>query len=78
MRWQPGGQSPNVEDRRGQRGFGGGMAPMGIGGVVVLLVLSLIFGRDFVLELGDDTATSGGEVAPVAESPAEHNEVKFV
>ena len=36
----------NVEDRRGAGGIG--MAPMGIGGTVILLVLSLIFGRDFV------------------------------
>ena len=49
MRWTPSGDSSNVEDRRGQ---GGGFLPggrgMGIGGAVVLLVLSLIFGRDFV------------------------------
>ena len=49
MRWSPGGTSRNIEDRRGSSGgFGGGMAPMGIGGTIVLLVLGLIFGRDFV------------------------------
>jgi predicted metalloprotease len=83
MRWTPGGESGNIEDRRGQRGgFGGGMAPMGIGGTLVLLVLSLIFGRDFVGG-GSDTQqppqqTANGDVAPVQQSPAEEREVQFV
>jgi len=46
MRWTPGGESRNIEDRRGSRGIG--MAPMGIGGTIVVLVLSLLFGRNFV------------------------------
>jgi hypothetical protein len=32
-----------------------GMAPMGIGGSIVLLVLSLIFGRDFMGSGSDQT-----------------------
>jgi predicted metalloprotease len=81
MRWSPGGTSRNIEDRRGGGGFGR-MAPMGIGGTLVLLVLSLIFGGDFIG--GDSTGTptpqtSSGEVAPPAtESPEEHREVQFV
>jgi predicted metalloprotease len=46
MRWTPGGVSGNIEDRRGG-GFGGGGMKLGLGGTLVLLVLSLIFGRDF-------------------------------
>ncbi len=80
MRWNPGGTSRNVEDRRGSSGMG--MAPMGIGGTVVLLILSLIFGRDFVggSDGGQPTAgTSNGEVAPPAsETPAEKKEVQFM
>src|SRR5947208_11221628 len=78
MRWSPGRDSGNVEDRRG--GGGIGMAPMGIGGSVILLVLSLIFGRDFISGSGQDTAppTSGGDVAPANESPAEAKEVQLV
>ena len=48
MRWTPGGESADVEDRRGSSGFGfGGGAPIGIGGAVVLLILSLVFGKNF-------------------------------
>lgn len=80
MRWTPGGESRNIEDRRGSSGFG--LAPAGIGGTVILLILSLVFGRDFVSG-GDDavpaSGTSGGQVAPPADqSPAEAKEVQFV
>ena len=71
----------NIEDRRGQGGgFGGGMAPMGIGGAVVLLVLSLIFGRDFIGGSDQSAApqSASGDVSPVEESPAEAREVQFV
>src|SRR6185503_19285385 len=81
MRWSPGADRGNVEDRRGGGG-GFGMAPMGIGGTIVVLVLSLIFGRDFVgggSDTGDQTQTSSGEVgAPVQQSAAEAKEVQFV
>src|SRR6476646_10536546 len=80
MKWSSSGKSSNIEDRRGSGGFGGGggMAPMGIGGAVLLLVLSLIFGRDFVSG-GDEPTSSGGDVAPpAAESPSEKKEVEFV
>jgi predicted metalloprotease len=56
---------------------------MGIGGTVVLLVLSLIFGRDFVggsSDQGYDATqqTASGDVAPANQSPAEQREVQFV
>ena len=79
MRWSPGRDSGNVEDRRGAGGIG--MAPMGIGGTVILLVLSLIFGRDFVTGSGDETAptpTAAGDVPPVSESPAEAKNAQLV
>ena len=75
MRWTPGGTSRNVEDRRGS---GLGM-PVGIGGSVILLVLSLIFGRDFISGTSDQsTQQSPGEAAPVQQTPAEAKEVQFV
>ena len=61
MRWTPQGRSRNLEDRRGG-GFGRGAAGMGIGGSVLLIVLSLIFGRDL-------TGIGGG--APVDAAPTE-------
>src|SRR5215217_6137669 len=79
MRWSPGGTSRNVEDRRGSGGMG--MAPMGIGGSVLVLVLSLIFGRDFISESGEapPAGEASGQVAPpVNQSAGEATEVKFV
>ncbi|HET9025779.1 MAG TPA: neutral zinc metallopeptidase [Burkholderiaceae bacterium] len=76
MRFGTGGRSSNVEDRRGL----GGRAGMGIGGTVVLLVLSLIFGRDFISGTGADTgitASSNGGLSP-ADSAREEPEVVFV
>jgi predicted metalloprotease len=83
MRWTPGGESRNIEDRRGSGGGFGGMAPMGIGGSIIVLVLSLIFGRDFVGGGGGDTnagpqQTASGDVAPAQQSPDEAREVQFV
>jgi len=83
MRWTPGGESSNIEDRRGQGGgfIPGGRMGMGLGGAVVMLVLSLIFGRDFVTGststdgTAPPAATANGEVA---SSPAEDRLVQFV
>ncbi|HZD75631.1 MAG TPA: neutral zinc metallopeptidase [Acidobacteriaceae bacterium] len=51
MDWTPGGLSGDVEDRRseggGGIGFGGGRG-LGIGGLLILLVISLITGRNFI------------------------------
>src|SRR6266545_3778013 len=62
MRWTPGGSRANVEDRRGQSGGGGFGLPirgLGIGGFLLLLVLSFIFKTNFFSLLG------GGSSAPV-------------
>src|SRR6267142_1394247 len=77
MRWTPGGHSPNLEDRRSA---GGGMGRgLGIGGTVVLLALSLIFGRNFFTDLGVEPATSV-PAAPMsaADSASEEKEVQFI
>ena len=66
MKWTR-GERENIEDRRGQRGFGGRRGPIGIGIVLVLLVLSLITGKNF-LSLVDPGAIVGGGDAPPAES----------
>jgi len=81
MRWTPGGESSDIEDRRGSSGgFGLGGGPIGIGGAVILLVLSLLFGRNFfaLFSSSDNTAGRTAVSQPVQETPQEHKEVQFV
>ncbi|QJR38008.1 KPN_02809 family neutral zinc metallopeptidase [Gemmatimonas groenlandica] len=72
MRWSPGGRSDNLEDRRGAsggggfRGGGGGGMKLGLGGTVVLLVLSLIFKRDLLTEFSG--GAPGVQTAPASQS----------
>ncbi len=76
MRLGNGGRSSNLEDRRGF----GGRAGLGLGGTVVMLVLGLIFGRDFIGESGVQpgvTQTSGGALT-AADSAREEPQVVFV
>jgi len=80
VRWTPGEESGDLEDRRGSSGFRFGGAPIGIGGAVILLVLSLLFGRNLfsLLGTGDNTGDRPAVERPVDETPAEHREVQFV
>jgi predicted metalloprotease len=80
MLWTPGGRSPNLEDRRSSSGGLGGRG-LGIGGTVVVLALSLIFGRNLFSDIGVQPAgVSGATAAPLspADSAAEEQEVQFV
>src|SRR5258706_1312929 len=76
MKWTPGGRSSNLEDRRSGGGMGAGL---GIGGTVVVLALSLIFGRNLFSDLGVQPAvgTGGGQMT-AADSAREEPEVQFV
>jgi len=52
MRWSPDGDTQDVEDRRdedggGGGGFGFGGGHIGIGGIIILLILSFLFKRNF-------------------------------
>ena len=84
MRWTPGGRSDNLEDRRGASGgggFRGGGMKLGLGGTVILLVLSLIFKRDLLTEFSG--GVPGGDMAPaVQQAPVadagEEQMVQFV
>lgn len=77
MRWTPGGRSPNLEDRRS---LGGGMGRgLGIGGTVVVLALSLIFGRNLFTDLGVEPGVNAtGAPMSAADSAAEEPEVQFI
>jgi predicted metalloprotease len=76
MKWTPGGRSPNLEDRRSAGGMGRGL---GIGGTVVVLALSLIFGRDLFSDLGVEPAT-GAATAPMtaADSAEQETDVQRI
>jgi uncharacterized protein len=89
MRWTPGGTSGDIEDDRNTTGGGGGGfggMHIGIGGLLVLLVLSFIFKRDLITPFlnggGATTTTTGGPAVARPPDPArdaaEQREVQFV
>ena len=81
MLWTSGERSPNLEDRRSAGGGGGGMGRgLGVGGTVIVLALSVIFGRNLFNDLGVAPAGISTTAAPMtaADSAAEEPEVRFV
>jgi predicted metalloprotease len=60
MRWTPGSRG-SINDMRGRSGGGGGMIPLGIGGFIVVALLSMFTGVDFFSMLG-----GGGSPQPTA------------
>ena len=66
MKWTRGGRSENIEDRRGEgAAYGGGRGPglkLGLGGFLLLAVLSIVFKKDFFSLVG-----GGGGMAPSAD-----------
>jgi uncharacterized protein len=87
MRWTPGDVSGDIEDRRdssggGGFGFGGGGIPFGIGGLLVLLVLSFIFKRDLISPFLHPSPPGASTAVRRPEDPArkaaESREVQFV
>jgi len=83
MRWEPGGESQDIEDRRDQSGGGGGFQfggmHIGIGGALILLVLSIIFKQNFFALLGGGSTSSPVATRPDPErAAAEKPLVQFV
>src|ERR1051326_2198888 len=59
MRWSDEGRSSDLEDRRGDSPGGGfGLPHLGIGGILILLVLSFVFHRNFFALLGGDSVSN--------------------
>jgi uncharacterized protein len=71
MRWSSGGESQDIEDRRDDDSGGGGFQfgglHIGIGGAIILLVLSFIFRTNFFALLSGGAGDSGP--APVRHQP---------
>jgi predicted metalloprotease len=61
------GDRSNVEDRRGSFGGGGTGMKLGLGGTLVLLVLSVVFKQDMFSLVGADPAGGGGGAASQAQ-----------
>jgi predicted metalloprotease len=83
MDWTPGGSSDDIEDRRDEGGGGGGFnfggfggVHLGIGGTILLVVLSIIFRSNlFTSGVGVPAETN---VPDRARDASEQNEVEFV
>jgi len=82
MRWSPGGSSDDVEDRRDESGGGGGFQVggihLGLGGVVVLFILSLIFKRDFLSLLSTGSVGTTGTTISQPDAARDQQEKPLV
>ncbi|MDX9733634.1 MAG: neutral zinc metallopeptidase [Thermoanaerobaculia bacterium] len=86
MKWTRGGRSADLEDQRG--GGGGGGRPgmkLGIGGFLLLAVLSLVFKKDLFSLVGAggmgpvaDVSAGAGTAGGAVDDPREEELVEFV
>src|SRR5436190_23594530 len=79
MRWSAGDRG-NIEDMRGRSGRGGGMIPLGIGGFIIVALLSMFTGVNFFSLLGGGTAgpTPVATSGRAATTPEEERLVDMV
>jgi uncharacterized protein len=89
MRWQRGTSDADIEDRRGASGGGfrggfpgGGGLRLGLGGIIVLGLLSLVFKQNFFTLLDQVPAgnapMSGPSAPPATTTPEETERMEFV
>ncbi len=76
MRWRRGERSKNIEDRRGEGSMGGsgprfpGGVRIGLGGALILLLLTLATGQNFFALLDPGTGSYGPtESIPYQQTP---------
>lgn len=88
MKWTRGGRSADLEDQRGGGGGSGGGRPgmrLGIGGFLLLAVLSLVFKKDLFSLVGAggmgpvaDVSAGAGSAGGAIDDPREEELVEFV
>jgi len=81
MDWTPGEMSSDIEDRRGSSGGGGfGGGGLGIVGFIILVVISLVTGRNYIGSyLSGGGATQTAQTGrPVSASPDEDRSAHLV
>lgn len=77
MKWEGGRKSDNVNDRRGAGGGGSfrlGTGRLGLGGIAVVVVISLLMGKDPLQMLGLVGQMTGGAPAPAEQQAAPVND----
>lgn len=80
MKWTWGSSRHNIEDRRGMRFSGAGLGGLGAGGIIVVALLSMVFGVDLTGMLGGGGGGAPQQVSeePVTTTPAEDTVAQFV
>ena len=84
MKWTPGGPSSDIEDDRDSSGSGGGFQfggiHLGIGGTIIVLILSFVFRTNLFALLGGGVADTGPAVSELnpARDEQEKPLVQFV
>ena len=78
MKWQLGRRSSNVEDRRGQGIGAKGIGGLGIGGVLVIVVISMLMGKDPTEILGQVAQQQQGMPAQAQSAPVDDQASQFV
>jgi hypothetical protein len=89
MRWTRGTSRQDIEDRRGSSGGGfrglpsGGGLRIGLGGIIILFILSIVFKQDFLSLLSEvpmDTSVTqmGTPAQPMGTSATEEERLDFV
>lgn len=91
MRWTPGGQSPDIEDRRSQSGGGFGGIPgvilggpgfggrrIGLGTLLLLLLLGYVFRNDLFNSQSTAPPLSDQQYGSANRSVNEQTEVQFI